>query len=155
MFRQLSGLTVRCALVAAGISMTIATATVAQNADTPAAPPPPAVLFMAPLEDAPGKQLVVVELKYAPNPRPPSTVEQHLRGHRHPGSVYVHVTHGAVRLGIEGQPPQVVQAGGSFFEPPGAHHIINENASATEPARAIAVMIVPDGAPLVTLDPQP
>ena len=155
MFRLLSGLTVRCPLVAAGISMTIATATVAQNADTPAAPPPPAVLFMAPLEDAPGKQLVVVELKYAPNPRPPSTVEQHLRGHRHPGSVYVHVTHGAVRLGIEGQPPQVVQAGGSFFEPPGAHHIINENASATEPARAIAVMIVPDGAPLVTLDPQP
>ena len=69
--------------------------------------------------------------------------------------MYVHVTHGAVRLGIEGQPAQVVQAGGSFFEPPGAHHIINENASATEPARAIAVMIVPDGAPLVTLDPQP
>ena len=155
MFRELTGLTVRCAQVAAGISMTIATATVAQNADTPAAPTPPPVLFMAPLEDAPGKQLVVVELKYAPNPRPPSTAEQHLTGHRHPGSVYVHVTHGAVRLGIEGQPPQVVQAGGSFFEPPGAHHIINENASATEPARAIAVMIVPDGAPLVTLDPQP
>ena len=94
MFRELSGLTVRCALVAAGISMTIATATVAQDADTPAAPPPPAVLFTAPLEDAPGKQLVVVELKYAPNSRPASTAEQHPRGHRHPGSVYVHVTQG-------------------------------------------------------------
>jgi len=34
----------------------------------------------------------------------------------------------------------------------GAHHIIAENASATEPARAIAVMIVPEGAPLVTPD---
>ena len=155
MFRELSGFTGRCVLVAAGISMTIATAAVAQNADTPAAPTPPAVLFTAPLEDAPGKQLVVVELKYAPNAGAPSTAEQHPRGHRHPGSVYVHVTHGAVRLGVEGQPAQVVQAGGSFFEPPGAHHIINENASATEPARAIAVMIVPDGAPLVTLDPQP
>ncbi len=154
MFRELSGLMVRQAVVIAGISLTIATAGVAQDAAAPAAPPP-AVLFTAPLVDAPGKQLVVVELKYAPNARAPSTAEQHPRGHRHPGSVYVHVTHGAVRLGVEGQPAQVVQAGGSFFEPPGAHHIINENASATEPARAIAVMIVPDGAPLVTLDPQP
>jgi len=55
-------------------------------------------------------------------------------------------------LGVEGQPAQVVKAGGSFFEAVGAHHIISENASATEPARAIAVMIVPDGAPLVTRD---
>ena len=155
MFVELRCLTVGCAVVAAGIAMKNATTAVAQQADTPAAAAPPVVLFMAPLEDAPGKQLVVVELKYAPNPRPASTVAQHPRGHRHPGSVYVHVTEGAVRLAVEGQPAQVVQAGGSFFEPPGAHHIINENASATQPARAIAVMIVPDGAPLVTLDPQP
>ena len=112
----------------------------------------PPTLFTAPLADAPGKNLVVVELKYAPNSKPASTSEQHPLGHRHPGSVYVYVTDGAVRLGVEGQPVQVVKAGGSFFEPLGAHHIVNENASATEPARAIAVMIVPDGAPLVTRD---
>jgi quercetin dioxygenase-like cupin family protein len=112
----------------------------------------PPVLLEAPLADAPGKNLVVVELNFPPNPRLPSTPESHPRGHRHPGSVYVYVTHGAVRLGVEGQPVQVVEAGGSFFEPVGAHHIITENASATEPARAIAVMIVPEGAPLVTPD---
>ncbi len=112
----------------------------------------PKTLFSAPLADAPGKNLVVVELSYAPNAAPPSTAEQQPRGHRHPGSVYVHVIEGAVRLAIAGQPVQVVAAGGSFFEPVGAHHLINENASATEPARAIAVMIVPEGAPLVTPD---
>jgi quercetin dioxygenase-like cupin family protein len=112
----------------------------------------PPVLFSAPLADAPGKNLVVVELEFAPNPEPPSTPENHRPGHRHPGSVYVYVTGGAVRLGVEGQPVQVVQTGGSFFEAVGAHHIITENASATEPARAIAVMIVPDGAPLTTRD---
>jgi quercetin dioxygenase-like cupin family protein len=126
-------------------------------AAVPAQPPAPAragapTLFSAPLADAPGKNLVVVELKFAPNAKAPSTPEQHPRGHHHPGSVYVYVTDGAVRLGVEGQPVQVVKAGGSFFETVGAHHIIAENASATEPARAIAVMIVPDGAPLVTLD---
>jgi len=50
--------------------------------------------------------------------------------------------------GLEGEPVQVVQADETFFEPPWAHRIISENASATEPARAIAVMIVPEGEPL-------
>jgi len=115
---------------------------------------PPSTLFTAPLADAPGKNLVVVELNYAPRPGPPSTPEHRGRGHRHPGSVYVYVTQGSVCLGVEGQPVRVVNTGESFFEPPGAHHIINENASATEPARAIAVMIVPEGEPLTTLDPE-
>jgi hypothetical protein len=57
-----------------------------------------------------------------------------------------------VRLAIEGQPVQVIQTGGSFFEPAGAHHIIAESASTTDSARAIAVMIVPEGQPLVTPD---
>jgi quercetin dioxygenase-like cupin family protein len=100
----------------------------------------------------PGKNLVVVELSYPPNASPPSTLEEHRSGHRHPGSVYVYVTQGAIRLAIAGQPVQIVKAGGSFFEPVGADHIVNENASATEPARAIAVMIVPDGAQLTTPD---
>jgi len=147
MFREPSHSGKRCGLFAALVTASVAATAIAQP---PARTPP--VLFSAPLADAPGKQLVVVELKFAPNPAPPSTLDNHPPGHRHPGSVYVHVTEGAVRLAIEGQPVQVVEAGGSFFEPPGAHHIINENASATEPARAIAVMIVPDGAPLTTRD---
>ena len=136
---------------ACAAALIIATVTAAAQQAAPTRTPPK-TLYSAPLADAPGKSLVVVELNYAPNPGPPSTAEHHARGHHQPGSVYVYVTQGAVRLGVEGQPVQVVNAGGSFFESVGAHHIINENASATEPARAIAVMIVPDGQPLTTLD---
>jgi len=114
----------------------------------------PPTIFTAPLTELPGHNLVVVELSFAPNSAAPSTAVSHGSGHRHPGSVYVHVTQGAVRLGLEGQPVQVVRAGGSFFEPPGALHVINENASSTEPARAIAVMIVPEGKPLTTREEQ-
>ena len=135
------------------VAVTIAAATAAAQQSAPARTPPK-TLSSTPLADAPGKNLVVVELNYAPNPGPPSTAEHHGRGHHHPGSVYVYVTQGAVRLGVEGKPVQVVKTGESFFETVGAHHTINENASATEPARAIAVMIVPDGAPLTTLDPE-
>jgi quercetin dioxygenase-like cupin family protein len=91
---------------------------------------------------------VVVNLEW--DPKSPG----HFMAHRHPGSVFVYVTKGTVRLGIEGQPVKLVHAGETFFEPPGALHAVGENASATEPAAAIAVMIVPDGAPLVTPEPQ-
>ena len=139
-------------LAACALAVIVTGSSTAQQSASPPAPRVPPTLFSAPLADAPGHNLVVVELNFAPNAAPPSTLEHHARGHHHPGSVYVYVTQGAVRLGVEGQPVQVVRVGESFFEPVGAHHIINENASATEPARAIAVMIVPDGQPLVTRD---
>jgi quercetin dioxygenase-like cupin family protein len=107
---------------------------------------PPNVLFSAPLADLPGKELVVLELNIPP--KAASGAERPRTPHRHPGSVYIHVTHGAVRLGLEGQPVQTVSAGGSFFEPLGAVHVSTENVSATEPVRGVIVMIVPEGAPL-------
>jgi hypothetical protein len=55
------------------------------------------------------------------------------------------VTEGAIRIGVEGQGVSVVEKGGSYFEPPKAHHMFTESASQPESARVIAVMIVPDG----------
>jgi quercetin dioxygenase-like cupin family protein len=107
---------------------------------------PPGVIFSTPLPDVPGKQLVVYELKWGPTSKPGRV------DHRHPGSVYVYVTQGTARLGIEGHPVREVRAGESFFEPPGALHTVGESASSTQPAAGIAVMIVPDGAPLVIRD---
>jgi quercetin dioxygenase-like cupin family protein len=106
----------------------------------------PAILFTTPLQDVPGKHLVVVHLDFGPT-------KQHIPvDHRHPGSVYVYVTRGVVRLGIEGESAREVHVGESFFEPPGALHTVAESASPTESAEAIAVMIVPDGAPLTIKD---
>jgi quercetin dioxygenase-like cupin family protein len=135
-------------MVFGGVLGAAATSLVAFAQETrPAAAP--RVLFSTPLPDVPGKSLVVVPLKWGPS------TKQTRVDHRHPGSVYVYVTEGTVRLGIEGQPVREVRAGESFFEPPGALHTVAESASATESAAAIAVMIVPDGAPLVTREPAP
>jgi len=110
----------------------------------------PGVIFARPLSDVPGKNLVVVALKFGPKDpsRPPAPA------HRHPGSVYVYVTQGVARLGVAGQPVQIVHTGESFFEPPGALHTVAESASTTEPASAIAVLIAPEGAPLLTMEPK-
>jgi quercetin dioxygenase-like cupin family protein len=104
------------------------------------------ILFAHELKDVPGKNLVVVKLVIPPN----ATMSTRCGAHRHPGSVWVYVTKGTARLGIKGEPVQVVHTGESFYEPQGAIHTVAESASDTEPASAIAVMIVPDGAPLVT-----
>jgi quercetin dioxygenase-like cupin family protein len=130
----------------------VATTTASAQAPTTSAPRAggPTELFRTALPDMPGKQLVVVALTIAPrqaNP-PPSP------GHRHPGSVYVYVTEGTARFGVEGEPVKEVKTGESFFEPPGALHTVMESASSSVGAKAIAVMIVPDGAPL-TLPAQP
>jgi len=130
------------------VSAAAAVAITTSSAQAPAATAPraggPTELFRTALPDAPGKQLVVVELTIAPKQagQPASP------GHRHPGSVYVYVTEGTARFGVEGQPVKEVKTGESFFEPPGALHNVMESASATAGAKAIAVMIVPDGAPL-------
>jgi quercetin dioxygenase-like cupin family protein len=109
----------------------------------------PGVIFARELADVPGKNLVVVKLEFPPESPQQSKEPHQYIGHRHPGSTYVYVIKGTLRLGIEGQPVQVVHAGGSFFEPVGGVHTIAESASTKEPASAIAVLIVPDGAPIL------
>ena len=142
----------RTARIFLALAATAAATSVAPQAPTTSAARAggPTELFRTALPDAPGKQLVVVALPIAPRQanQPASP------GHRHPGSVYVYVTEGTARFGIEGQPVKEVKTGESFFEPPGALHTVMESASTTEGAKAIAVMIVPDGAPL-TLPAQP
>jgi quercetin dioxygenase-like cupin family protein len=110
----------------------------------------PGVILARELLDVPGKNLVVVALEFPPKSNEKSQSPQKYIGHRHPGSTYVYVIKGSLRLGIEGQPVRLAHAGESFFEPLGALHTIAENASATNPASAIAVLIVPDGAPILT-----
>ena len=129
----------RRALTSLAVLAACAAAAPALAADPPAPTPP---MFQAALPDVPGKHLTVVRLRLPPRGTP-------THPHRHPGSVFVYVTSGVARLGVEGQPVQVVKAGESFFEPQGALHTVGESDSPTEPATAIAVMIVPDGAPLV------
>jgi len=138
-----------CALV---FSIAVAPPIAAQESATQRTGP--RVLFSVNLPEMPGMTLTVVELAQAPNPESPSTAERHRRGHRHPGPVLVYVTQGALRLALEGEPVLVVRAGETFFEPAHAHHTIGENASASEPSRAIALMIVPDGEPLSVLEPE-
>ena len=92
-----------------------------------------------------GQTLTVVTVNYAPGGKS--------RRHHHAGSVFAYVLSGAVRSENSATGPvKVYKVGESFFEPPGSTHLISENASATKPARLLAVFIADDGAQVTTFE---
>jgi hypothetical protein len=62
-------------------------------------------MFEEALPDVPSKQLVVVPLELPPSSNPRSTPARS-DGHRHPGSVYVLVTKGTIKMGIKDNLPK-------------------------------------------------
>jgi quercetin dioxygenase-like cupin family protein len=65
--------------------------------------------------------------------------------HRHPAGAYVYVTEGSEVFAIEDREPVVLNAGESFYEPPGATHPVSRNASQALPASLIAFFVLADG----------
>jgi quercetin dioxygenase-like cupin family protein len=117
---------------------------------TPGAPLRETVTVAAdkPIPNLPGKRLVTHIVDYPPGV---SSVP-----HRHGSAfVYAYVLSGAVRSQVDDEPVRVYRPGETWFENPGSYHRVSENASATEPARLLAVLVV-DVAdePLVIPDPQ-
>jgi quercetin dioxygenase-like cupin family protein len=95
-----------------------------------------------PLPNVPGKRVTVVRVIYGPG--------GFSRPHRHAGSVTAYITKGEIRSQLAGGPAEIFKVGQSFFEPPGATHLVSANASATEPAELIAVFVADEGAQLTT-----
>ena len=96
-----------------------------------------------PLPNVPGKRVTIVRVFYGPGGFTPA--------HRHAGSVTAYITRGEIRSQLAGGPVETFKVGQSFFEPPGATHLVSANASMTEPAELIAVFVADEGAQLTTL----
>jgi quercetin dioxygenase-like cupin family protein len=94
------------------------------------------------LPNVPGKRVTIVRVLYGPG--------GFSRPHQHAGSVTAYVTKGEIRSQLAGGPVEVFKVGQSFFEPPGATHLVSANASNTEPAELVAVFVADEGAQLTT-----
>ena len=94
------------------------------------------------LPNVPGRRVTIVRVFYGPG--------GFTRAHRHAGSVTAYITKGEIRSQLGGGPVEIFKVGQSFFEPPGATHLISANASNTEPAELIAVFVADEGAQLTT-----
>jgi quercetin dioxygenase-like cupin family protein len=99
-------------------------------------------LFVKPLADLPGKEGLVLEVNY-----PPGGQDQ---VHRHDAHAFVYVLQGTIRMQLKGQPEKTVKTGEVFYEGPNDVHLVGRNASATEPAKFVVVLIKNQGAPVLT-----
>ena len=88
------------------------------------------------LPNAPGKSMIAVTVDYPPGAKSgPHT-------HAKSAFIYGYVVSGAIRSQVDDEPAKVYRVGEAFYELPGAHHKISENASDSEPARLLAVFVV-------------
>jgi quercetin dioxygenase-like cupin family protein len=93
-------------------------------------------IFDRELPNVPGKSLRAVLVEYGPGAASPS--------HRHPASAFIYATvlEGEIRSQVNDAPEHTYKAGESWTEVPGDHHKVSANASATRPARLLAIFVV-------------
>lgn len=89
------------------------------------------------LADLPGKEMVMLSVEY-----PPGAVE-HI--HRHDAYAFVYVLEGSVIEQVRGGKKVTLRPGQTFYEGPNDVHIVGRNASATKPAKFVAVLLKKKG----------
>ena len=94
------------------------------------------VVYDHALPNVPGKSIKGILVEYGPGEGSPA--------HIHPKSAFTYATvlEGAVRTSVNDGPVVIYHAGQNFAEMPGDRHSVDENASKTEPAKLLAVMVV-------------
>ena len=91
------------------------------------------------LADIPGKEVSMVTVEYAPGGADIA--------HRHDADAIVYVLEGSVIEQVKGGKPDTLTAGETFFDGPDDIHIVGRNASKTQPARILAILVKKKGAP--------
>lgn len=95
------------------------------------------VLMKQPLADMAGKVATVLTVDYAPGAASGP--------HVHPGSVFAYVLEGTVVTQLEGEQPMTYTKGQSWYESPKKPHMVSKNASVTEPAKLLVVLLSQEG----------
>jgi quercetin dioxygenase-like cupin family protein len=105
----------------------------------PQEPPKVTTLFSHDLSDIPGKEGTMLIVEYPPGGADPV--------HRHNANAFVYVLEGSIIMQVRGSEPVTLHAGETFYEGPNDIHVVGRNASKTEPAKFLVVLVKNKGAP--------
>jgi quercetin dioxygenase-like cupin family protein len=86
--------------------------------------------------------VTAVEVSYPPGQSSPA--------HRHPGITIAYVLEGAIRSKVGDGEEQTYTVGQMFVETPDQLHAVSRNASSTQPAKLLAILLAKKGATLTT-----
>jgi quercetin dioxygenase-like cupin family protein len=93
------------------------------------------------LTDIPGKEAVMITVTYPPGSSDPV--------HRHYAHAFVYVLEGSVVMQVKGGKEVTLTPGQTFYEGPDDIHVVGRNASKTQPAKFLVVMLKDKGSPIL------
>jgi quercetin dioxygenase-like cupin family protein len=96
------------------------------------------------LPEAPGKEVLMITVDYAPGAADPV--------HRHDAHAFVYVLEGTIVMQVKGGKEVTLKPGQTFYEAPSDLHIVGRNASSTEPAKFLVLLVKEKGAPAFTVE---
>jgi quercetin dioxygenase-like cupin family protein len=99
-------------------------------------------LFTKALPDYPGKEALMIEVEY-----PPGAVDP---VHTHDAHAIVYVLEGSIVMGVKGGREVTLNPGDTFYEGPNDVHTVGRNASKTERAKFVVVLLKKQGADILT-----
>ena len=99
-------------------------------------------LFTKPLPEAPGKEIKVITVNYAPGAIDPI--------HRHDAHVIVYVLEGEIEMQVRGGTLERLGPGQVFYESPKDVHTVSRNASKTKPAKFLVFFLRNKAEPILT-----
>jgi len=99
------------------------------------------------LADVPGREVTVITLDIPPGGGSAP--------HRHPGHhVFGYVLEGSYKIKLDQGEEKILTKGQTFYEAPGQLHAVSANASSTEPAKVLAVIVAESGKPVTVPEKQ-
>jgi quercetin dioxygenase-like cupin family protein len=98
-------------------------------------------LMLKELTDIPGKEMLMTTVDY-----PPGAVDP---VHRQDAHAFIYVLQGSIVMQVRGGKEVTLGPGQSFYEGPNDVHTVGRNASTTEPAKFIVVLLKRKGVDVV------
>jgi len=101
-----------------------------------------AVVMQQDLPEYPGKEATMLVVEYPPGGVDPV--------YRHDAHAFLYVLEGTIVMGLQGGKEVTLHAGETFHEGPNDIHTVGRNASKTEPAKFVVVLLKDKGKPVLT-----
>src|SRR3954453_22814458 len=98
-------------------------------------------LFSKDLTNSLGKEGLMIMVEY-----PPGSVDP---VHRHNAHAFVYVLEGSIVMQLKGGKEVTLKPGETFYEGPADVHVVGRNASKTEAAKFLVVLVKEKGAPVL------
>lgn len=123
---------------AVGLLLTTGTAGAQEALPQPQVTP----LMTKALADYPGKEAEIITVEYPPGGGDPV--------HRHNAHGFIYVLEGSIVMGVRGGESVTLTPGQTFYEGPDDIHTVGRNASLTQPARFLVVLLKNKSEPIFT-----